>query len=134
MERARRYEQAIEHDQNGAPILVDVAKHLVALERMQRFRHEKLNEQAESPGVLGHYAKELSAIKASIAALRYHRATIQGLPEPLGLLRELVAVYDQPATEGHVERFNRLFEEARGVLLTYPSAEELTAQNDQEPR
>lgn len=119
----KKHEQPIEHDANGAPIIVRVANHLVTLDRMLRYRAQALVEQAETPQVLFHYAKEKSAIQASIATLRYHRAVIQRLPEPMGLLRRIVAAQDDQEP-GAVRA---LIEEARQVLKTFPPEEELLA-------
>lgn len=121
MERAqKKHEREIEYDANGAPILVKVSNHLVTLERMHRFRASALVEQAESPQVLFHYAKEKTALACSLAALRYHRAVIQRMPEPLGLLRQLV-----DAVERGEHPWN-LLEEARKLLKAYPTEAELT--------
>ncbi len=128
-QQRKKHEQAIEHDANGAPIIVRVANHLVTLERMLRYRAQALVDQAETPQVLFHYAKEKSAIQASLATLRYHRATIQRLPEPLGMLRQLVAANDS----GDQAEVGRLLEAARGLLLTYPAEGEMLAPENDYP-
>jgi len=116
-----KHERRIEHDRNGAPILPKVAVHIVTLERMQRFRAAALEEQAESSGVLSHYAKEKAAIAASIAALRYHKQAMEGLPVPLQALRDLVAAYDSNSPA----ELSVAVERARGMLTGYPANEDL---------
>lgn len=119
MERAR-HERPIRTDENGAPILPKMQAHIVTFERMLRYRKEALSEQVESPGVLGYYAKEATAITAGLAALRYHRASIQGLPLPLDAMRRVVAAYDA----GDVAELNAAVEMARGLCSTYPANED----------
>lgn len=118
--RAPRHERPIRSDENGAPILPKVQSHIVTFERMQRYRKEALAEQVESPGVLSYYAKEAAAIAAGLAALRYHRAAIQGLPLPLDAMRRMVEAYDA----GSVSEMNAAVEVARGLCLGYPANED----------
>ena len=122
-----KHDRPIERDASGAPIIMGVARHLVTLERMLRFRAAALVEQAESPQVLSYYAKEKAALGASIAVLRYHRATVEQLPEPLGLLRDITAAWD----EGRMVDVGKLLDQARQLRTVYPQPGELVApEND----
>lgn len=124
----KKHEQPIRTDQDGAPIIVKVASHLVTIDRMVRFRAAALADQAETPSVLFYYAREKSALQASAACLRYHRAVMQRLPEPLGLLRQLVESWDNEGNEdlpGAPEPMGVLIELARTMLGAYPSIEDM---------
>jgi hypothetical protein len=80
----------VERDSSGAPRLLRVGTLLSTLERMLDHRETKLEEQSDSPGTLGYYAKERDALKAAIAALTYHRATIERFPEFVFALDDLL--------------------------------------------
>ncbi len=120
MERASKHDRPIRNDENGAPILPKMQAHIVTFERMLRYRKEALSDQVESAGVLGYYAKEATAIAAGLAALRYHRAAIQGLPLPLDAMRRVVAAYDA----GDAAELNAAVEVARGLASGYPANED----------
>ena len=85
----------LETDENGAPRILKVGTILTTLDRMLEHRQTALAAQEDSPGVLGYYAKEEKALQASVAAITYHRAILEGLPEFVGALRELVKTTDQ---------------------------------------
>ena len=121
MDPRPKHERRIEHDRNGAPILPKVAGHIVTFERMLRFRAAALEEQVESSGVLSHYAKEKAALAAGIAALRYHKAAVQGLPVPLEVLRDIVTADDSHDAGALIVAIHR----ARGLLSGYPANEDL---------
>lgn len=116
-----RHEQRIEFDRNGAPILPKITGHIVTCERMLRFRAAALVDQVESEGVLSHYAKEKMALAASIAALRYHKSAVEGLPLPLELLRDLVKAYEANDTQ----QVAKVMQQAKGMLAGYPANEDL---------
>jgi hypothetical protein len=90
LELPREPDNEVETDASGAPVLLRVGTLVGTLERMLEHRQEAITRQSESPGVLGYYAKEERALKASIAALTYHRATIEQLPHFVTVLGELV--------------------------------------------
>lgn len=98
-----------------------VQAHIVVFERMFRYRAGALVDQVETPAVLVHYAKEKRALAAGMAALRYHRAAIQGLPLPLGALRDVVEAADSGQPGALVEAIER----ARAVANCYPSNDDL---------
>lgn len=116
-----KHEQRIEYDRDGAPILPKVTGHIVTFERMLRFRAAALTDQVESSGVLSHYAKEKMALAAGIAALRYHKSVVEGLPVPLEMLRDLVSAWESNDTQ----RLARTLEQAKGLLAGYPANEDL---------
>jgi hypothetical protein len=66
------------------------AKHLVTLERRRNYLEAQIAERAGSPKAIEYSTLELEALEAAEVALKLQRATLDALPEPLGLLREMV--------------------------------------------
>jgi hypothetical protein len=81
----------VEQDETGRPQIFKVGAMLTSLDRMIEHREQRLEEGTDSQGVLGYYSKELKALRASKAALLYHRATIERLPHFVDALRRVVA-------------------------------------------
>lgn len=91
-------------DTQGVPVLERVGSMLDTLDRMVEFRRERLDGYAAgqgtiSDGVAGHFKKEVTALEGAKVALRFHRATVEGLEEPFTLLRAIVDAYEGPATQ-----------------------------------
>lgn len=108
------------NDNDDAPKLKAVGDRLSTLDRMREFRKGQLDDPKLRHGTAVYYRKEIAAIDAAMAALRYHRAVVQGLDEPFGLLRELVNAYDGPAdAEGRVRAAIR---RARALLEEFDQA------------
>lgn len=78
---------SIQKDERGAPILIRVGARLNNLERMLEHRQKQLAAGTTSAGTAKWYAEEIEALEASIAALTYHRASIEGLPQFVSVLR-----------------------------------------------
>lgn len=83
-----------ETDQQGAPVITRVGAKISALERRAEYLEQQI---AETTGAsrLGFQKAELSAIEAAIRALRYHRATVEGLDGPLELLADLATAIEE---------------------------------------
>ena len=115
----------IEYDQNGAPILLRVAERLHILERMRDHRLDGLADVSTpthrgkiSESTAKHYRNELLAIDASMAALRYHRATIEQLPNFISALREVVEEQSDPvALQAAVKHAALVLEEYDRTVL-----------------
>lgn len=80
----------IERDTKGAPILIRVGARLNNLERMLEHRQKALVAGTVSTGTAKWYEEEVEALEMALAALTYHRATIEGLPEFVSALRTIV--------------------------------------------
>jgi hypothetical protein len=106
----------IVNDERGRPVIEATAKHLVVLERRREYLLEQLQaRQGAGAGKSREFAKqEVSALTAAIAALRYHRLVIEGLDEPVSVLREMVEAYDGPA--GNEVRLRVAVRRAKSVL------------------
>lgn len=87
---ARAENETTPTDANGAPVLLRVSTLLGTLERMLEHRQDALEAQQDSPGVLGYYAKEVKALQGAIAALKFHRATVEQLPQFVTSLRDVL--------------------------------------------
>jgi hypothetical protein len=93
----------IERDAHGAPVLLRIGTLLTTLERMVDHRREQLQSVSTaggrgkiSPAVADYYRAECLALEASMAALVYHRATMQGLPEFVSALRAVAEASEDP--------------------------------------
>src|SRR3990167_10580420 len=53
-------------------------------------RYDTKISNCVNPGTLGYMKQERAALKAGLAALRYHRAEVEGVGDILGALRRLV--------------------------------------------
>lgn len=80
----------IKRDSKGAPILVRVGARVNNLERMLEHRQKKLQEGTVSQGTTKWYEEECDALEMALAALTYHQAVMQGLPEFVSALRTIV--------------------------------------------
>lgn len=78
-------------EEPGAPKIFKVGSLLDSIDRMIDHREQRLSSGVESAGVTSYYTKELKALRAAAAALTYHRATVERLPQFVGALRTLVA-------------------------------------------
>jgi hypothetical protein len=88
----------IERDANGAPVLFRVGSLVSTLERMLEHRQDVLQRGVGSAGTLGFYTKEERALRAAIAALLHHRATVERMPELVTVLGELHRASDRNAS------------------------------------
>lgn len=109
--------EGYETDDAGAPVIKRVSAKIGALERRAEHLEEQLSAWTRSRGGK-HFAEgELKAIKAGIAALRYHRADIEGMDTPILALQQLVdAAGDEAACADWPE-----VKRARAVLLEWAS-------------
>jgi hypothetical protein len=107
-------------DSQNTPVVPRVAHHLLRFERMLEFRRERMQAGTMSPGALGHFEHEIEAIEAGMLALRFHRATVEGLDSPFVVLRELLAAYEG---EGAGEqRLEQAMQRAKAVLEDFGQA------------
>lgn len=110
----------IQTDSQGRPVLKYVSAKLQSIEhRMQRLE-DNLRLRRGSTGALDYDRRELEALQAAKVALTYHRATIEGLDEPLGLLKAIVEAYNGPA--GEERRLKLLIQQAEELLREYGQA------------
>lgn len=93
----------IERDARGAPVLLRIGTLLTTLERMVDHRREELKSVSGenrrgriSPAVATYYLAECKALEAGMAALTYHRATVEGLPEFVSVLRAVADAAEDP--------------------------------------
>lgn len=87
------------------------------IDRMIEFREEELKGGNTSRGTATYYRKEIEALRMGKAALVYHQAVINGLDEPLGVLRAVVEAYEGPADEEG--RLRNAVRRAKAVLEEY---------------
>jgi hypothetical protein len=80
----------IQRDTKGAPILVRVGARVNNLERMLEHRQKQLRAGTCSPGTAKWFEEEIEALEVALAALTYHQAVMQGLPEFVSALRTIV--------------------------------------------
>ena len=87
-------------DDAGAPVIERVAGKVAQLERMVEYREGRLSASEHGGG--GHFLKsEVSALRAGIAALRFHRAQVEGLDDVVLALQGLVDAHRKgDAVEG----------------------------------
>ncbi len=105
-------------DANGVPVLEKVSTKITTLERMLEYRQEKLRDGAGiSQGVAGHYEREQEALQTAIVALRFHKAQVEGLDEPMKVLREMVEAATDPQVG--VLRMRNAVRRAKAVLDEY---------------
>ena len=85
---------------------------LLTLERRREFLTRQLTEGVGSRGALEFARSEQEALEAVVDALRYHRAIVNGLDNPLTVLRELVeALQDGRSATGAIHRAKQVLEE-----------------------
>jgi hypothetical protein len=109
--------EGFETDQHGAPIFENTAAKIRTLRR----RMELLKTQLEGwrPGYRGEdFARaEVAALRAGIAALKYHRAEVQGLDTVVTVLEQLVEAVGEEAAWASAPELER----ARKVLAEWRS-------------
>ena len=104
-------------DEAGAPVIERVSSKIAALERRAEYLEDQLAEWRGSPGGKGFARAELSALRAGIAALRYHLAEVEGLDQPLLALQGLLDAvpesirYSESGLAGACRRAKELLEE-----------------------
>ncbi len=84
-------------DPAGMPVLKRVSSKIATLERRADHLEGQLSEWRGSPHGRDFARAELSAVKAGVAALRYHRSEIEGLDQPILALQELVEAVKEEA-------------------------------------
>lgn len=95
----------IQRDSKGAPILLKVRPRLHNLERMLEHKQRQLDSGSVSEGTAKWYHEEIEALELSIAALTYHQAVLEGLPQFVSALRAVVdAQGDTPALKAAAKR------------------------------
>jgi hypothetical protein len=72
------------------PRIQSVGTHLATLARRREFLDQALDERRGSEASLRFMAAEVDALAAAETALKLHRAIYELLPEPLGLLKEVI--------------------------------------------
>jgi len=108
-------------DDAGAPVVARVSEKVGALERRATYLERQLSEWPEGRRGQDFVRGELAAVRAGIAALRYHRAEVEGLDAPMLALQELVeaaadaglVAQDGSRWAAAVKRGERLLEEWR---------------------
>lgn len=105
-----------EVDSAGAPRIERVAGKLAQLERMADYREARLSA-GEVRGGGEHFARaEASALRAGIAALRYHRAQVEGLDDPVLALQALVDALGGADEEADSAELQEALRRAEAVL------------------
>lgn len=109
-----------ETDAAGAPIIEGLSAKIGVLERRKEFLDEQIEDRAVSRGAEGFAKSERKALKAGILALKYHRADIEGLDQPILVLQELVDAYKKGGPDGEGFRdFRVALERARKLLAEW---------------
>lgn len=110
----------IQADPQGRPVIRYVSAKLQSIEHRMQHLETNIRLRRGSPGALEYDKRELEALEAAKVALTYHRATIEGLDEPLGLLGQLVEAYNGPV--GEERRLKLLMQRAAELLKEYGQA------------
>ncbi len=111
-------EQATDNDEAGLPVIKKVSARIAALERRAEFLEDQIEDGATGP-ILNFAKGELKALNAGITALRYHRAEVEGLDQPILALEELMQAAEATlgGIPGSVERDRTLAAIRRSVEL-----------------
>jgi hypothetical protein len=83
-------------DAAGAPVIEHVSGKIATLERRAQHLGERLNGGRQGSAASAAFDRaELSAIEAAVRALKYHRAQVETLDEPILALSEIVQAHDE---------------------------------------
>ncbi len=86
-------------DDAGAPVIPRVSGKIAALERRADYLEGQLEGGRGSETGQNFAKAEVSAVRAGILALRYHRAEVEGMDTPILALQELVDALGKQALE-----------------------------------
>lgn len=101
-------------DELGRPIIHNTSKHIASLERRMVYVQQQIRDGSGTRGARQFQEDEVSALKAAIQALIYHRGVITGYDEPVRLLAEVVDAYDGPPSAE--ARLRDAIKRAKGCL------------------
>lgn len=107
---------------------------LATLERRTEHLQRQLDENACSAGARSFIKSELAALNTAMIAMRLHHAQVEGMPHPVGMLRELVAAVEKLAEDLPPQATDHLTEllERASVAITEFAPEDGAGRQDDE--
>lgn len=92
-------EVTADSDQSGPPRIKKVSAKIGALERRCEFLEGQIERGEVTGSQLDFIRAERKALDAAIQALKFHRAEVEGLDQPILALQELVDAMGQHAVD-----------------------------------